>query len=99
MNKSFLLAKLNKEIIPYVTRNNYFKSIGESLCGISEVLLNNNIIPQEDLLLQNIDHSNGRKTFRIFENSIFEGQKMNLFLTFVWYRMGSGNYEIVAYFS
>lgn len=101
MNKTTLLAKLNREIRPYVTTNNYFKSLGESLCGISSVLSNNNIEPAEDLLICGFNNNEGRKVFSIILDLPIAliGKPISIYLTFVWYRMPSGNYEITAYFS
>jgi len=41
MTKTALVKKLNREIAPFTTTNNYFETLGQSLNGIVQVLENN----------------------------------------------------------
>ena len=93
MTKNTFIRLLNKDIAPYVTTNNYFDNLGQSLLGIVSVLRSNNI-DCDNLLLCNIDQKEGRKCWQI-ECAGFD----SIYLTFCWYKMPSGRYEIIAYFS
>lgn len=92
MNKKTFISLLNKDIAVFSTKNNYFETLGESLCGIIRVLESYNV-DCEGLLLQNINTEQGRKSWQI--DCVGFGE---IFLTYSWYKMPSGRYEITAYF-
>jgi len=94
MTKNALVKKLNKEIAPFTTTNNYFETLGQSFNGIVQVLADNHIPLNDDsLTLFGFVGNEGRKNWEI------QTLLGKVYLEFVWYKMSSGRWEIVAYFS
>lgn len=91
MTKKSLVNKLNKAIQPFVSNNRYFETLGESINGIGCAMKNLGICIDEFYFA-----NCGNEGQRNFEFPTVLGP---VYLSFNWYKMQSGRWEVVAYFS
>lgn len=91
MTKKTLISKLNRAIEPFVSNNRYFETLGGSMNGIANVL-NDMGINHDEFYIAN-GGNQGQKNFE------FQTPLGKIYLSYNWYKMESGRWEVVAYFN